>query len=71
MLIMQSIFGNWDCPLGSASLFSSHLSDIIMKHNLANSYMSFLTSYSNIGLWGIYLVSENLANLDNFLHFTL
>jgi mitochondrial-processing peptidase subunit beta len=28
-------------------------------------------SYSDTGLWGIYLVLENLANLDNLLHFML
>ena len=71
MLVMQSIFGNWDRALGSASLLSSRLSEIIAKHNLANSYMSFSTSYSDTGLWGIYLVSENLSNLDDLLHFTL
>jgi processing peptidase subunit beta len=56
------------------SLLSSHLSDIIAKHNLANSYMPFSTrstSYSDTGLWGIYLVSENLTNLDDLMHFTL
>jgi processing peptidase subunit beta len=38
MLIMQSIFGNWDCALGSASAspLSSHLLDVITKYNLAN-----------------------------------
>jgi mitochondrial-processing peptidase subunit beta len=43
------------CALGSASLLSSCLSDIIAKHSLANSesYMSFLTSYSDTGLWRI------------------
>jgi processing peptidase subunit beta len=71
MLVMQSIFGNWDHALGSSSLLSSRLSDIIAKHNLANSYMSFSTFYSNTGRWGTYLVSENLGYLDNLLHFTL
>ncbi|KAN0130198.1 Metalloenzyme, LuxS/M16 peptidase-like protein [Lactarius tabidus] len=71
MLVMQSIFGNWDRALGSASLLSSRLSDTIAKHNLANSYMSFSTSYSDTGLWGIYLVTENLNNLDDLMHFTL
>jgi processing peptidase subunit beta len=71
MLVMQSIFGNWDRALGSASLLSSRLSDTISKHNLANSYMSFSTSYSDTGLWGIYLVTENLTNLDDMIHFTL
>ena len=71
MLVMQSIFGNWDHALGLVLLLSSSLSDIIAKHNLANSYMSFSTSYSDTGLWRIYLVLENLGNLDNLMHFML
>lgn len=71
MLVMQSIFGNWDRALGSSPLLSSRLSHIISSNNLANSYMSFSTSYSDTGLWGIYLVSENLMNIDDLTHFTL
>jgi len=71
MMVMQSIFGNWDRSLGSSPLLSSRLSHIISSNNLANSYMSFNTSYSDTGLWGIYLVSENLRNLDDLVHFTL
>ncbi|WVQ79722.1 mitochondrial-processing peptidase subunit beta [Cryptococcus sp. DSM 104549] len=71
MLVMQSIFGNWDRSLGASSLLSSRLSHIISSNNLANSYMSFSTSYSDTGLWGIYMVSENLMNLDDLVHFTL
>ena len=71
MLVMQSIFGNWDRSLGASPLLSSRLSNIISTNNLANSFMSFSTSYSDTGLWGIYLVSENLMNLDDLVHFTL
>jgi len=71
MLVLQSIFGNWDRSLGSSPLLSSRLSYIISQNNLANSFMSFSTSYSDTGLWGIYLVSENLVNLDDLIHFTL
>ncbi|WVQ68428.1 mitochondrial-processing peptidase subunit beta [Kwoniella europaea PYCC6329] len=71
MLVMQSIFGNWDRSLGASPLLSSKLSHIISSNNLANSYMSFSTSYSDTGLWGIYLVSENLMNIDDLVHFTL
>jgi len=71
MLVMQSIFGNWDRSLGSSPLLSSRLSHVISSNNLANSFMSFSTSYSDTGLWGIYLVSENLMNLDDLTHFTL
>ena len=75
LLIMQSIrvFGNWDCALGSASAspLSSHLLDVITKYNLANSYVFFSASYSDTSLWETFLVSENLANLDDLMHFTL
>lgn len=71
MLVMQSIFGNWDRALGSSPLLSSRLSHIVSENNLANSYMSFSTSYSDTGLWGIYLVTENLMNIDDLTHFTL
>jgi len=71
MLVMQSIFGNWDRSLGSSTLLSSRLSSMIQANNLANSYMSFSTSYSDTGLWGIYFVSENVTNLDDLMHFTL
>ncbi|GAA5978323.1 hypothetical protein JCM11641_004656 [Rhodosporidiobolus odoratus] len=69
MLVMQSIMGNWDRSLGAQSLLSSRLSHIISSNNLANSFMSFSTSYSDTGLWGIYAVSENVMNLDDLTHF--
>ncbi|KAE8211176.1 hypothetical protein CF327_g5048 [Tilletia walkeri] len=71
MLVLQSILGNWDRSLGSSPLLSSRLSHIISSNNLANSFMHFSTSYSDTGLWGIYLVSENHTNLDDMVHFTL
>jgi mitochondrial-processing peptidase subunit beta len=71
LMVMQSIFGNWDRSLGASPLLSSRLSHTISSNNLANSFMSFSTSYSDTGLWGIYLVTENLLNLDDTIHFTL
>ena len=71
MLVMQSIVGNWDRSLGAATLLSSRLSHIVSANNLANSFMSFSTSYADTGLWGTYLVSENLMNLDDLMHFTI
>ena len=71
MMVMQSIFGNWDRSLGASPLLSSRLSHTISANNLANSFMSFSTSYSDTGLWGIYLVSESLDTLDDLVHLTL
>ncbi|KAK1235958.1 Mitochondrial-processing peptidase subunit beta [Marasmius sp. AFHP31] len=70
-MVMQSIFGNWDRSLGASPLLSSRLSHIVSSNNLANSFMSFSTSYSDTGLWGIYLVSENLMGLDDTMKLTL
>ncbi|GAA6024975.1 hypothetical protein JCM10207_008124 [Rhodosporidiobolus poonsookiae] len=71
LLVAQSIMGNWDRSLGAQSLLSSRLSHIISSNNLANSFMSFSTSYSDTGLWGIYAVSENVTNLDDLTHFIM
>src|SRR5258706_10797966 len=64
MLVVRSVFG-------APPLLESRLSHIISANSLANSYMSFSTSYSDTGLWGIYFVSENLVNLDDLVTFTL
>jgi len=71
MLVMQAIVGNWDRALGSAPHLGSRLSSIVAKNGLANSFMSFSTSYSDTGLWGIYFVTENRVQIDDLVHFTL
>lgn len=71
LLVAQSITGSWDRTTGSAAHSASKLAQEISKHNLANSFMSFNTSYSDTGLFGTYLVSENLEHLDDLMHFVL
>src|SRR5258706_4175956 len=61
----------WNRSLGASPLHSSRASHIISANSLANSSMSFSTSYSDTSLWGIYFVSENLVNVDDLVHFTL
>ncbi|RAH50307.1 bifunctional SDR family oxidoreductase/M16 family metallopeptidase [Aspergillus brunneoviolaceus CBS 621.78] len=70
-LVAQAIVGNWDRAMGNSPYLGSKLSSLVEHHGLANSFMSFSTSYSDTGLWGIYLVSENLTNLDDLCHFAL
>ncbi|KAM3583563.1 Mitochondrial-processing peptidase subunit beta [Umbelopsis sp. WA50703] len=69
-LVMQSIIGSWDRSLGAASLLGSRLSTIVDKHHLANSFMSFNTSYKDTGLWGMFFATENKTQIDDFVHFT-
>jgi processing peptidase subunit beta len=65
LLVAQSIVGTWDRSLGSAGNVSSRLAQVLGKYGLANSFMSFNTSYSDTGLFGIYAVSEAKMNLDD------
>ena len=71
MQVMSAILGNWDRSLGASPLLSSRLSHIISSNNLANSYQHFYTTYSDTGLWGIHLVTENFMRIDDMVHFSL
>ncbi|KAL1296734.1 hypothetical protein AAFC00_000204 [Neodothiora populina] len=70
-LVAQAIVGNWDRAMGNAPYLGSKLSTFVHEHKLANSFMSFSTSYSDTGLWGIYLVTDNVTRIDDLVHFTL
>lgn len=70
-LVTQAIIGNWDRAMGNSPYLGSRLSTFVNANNLANSFMSFSTSYSDTGLWGIYLVTENKTQIDDLVHFTL
>lgn len=70
-LVTQAIVGNWDRSMGNSPYLGSKLSTFIHDNKLANSFMSFSTSYSDTGLWGIYMVSDAITRLDDLVHFTL
>jgi len=48
-LVAQAIVGNWDRAMGASPYLGSKLSTFIHEHKLANSFMSFSTSYSDTG----------------------
>ena len=48
-LVTQAIVGNWDRAMGNAPHLGSKLSRFVHENNLANSFMSFSTSYSDTG----------------------
>ncbi|KAK0624624.1 Metalloenzyme, LuxS/M16 peptidase-like protein [Bombardia bombarda] len=70
-LVTQAIVGNYDKALGNASHQSGKLSSYVHQNDLATSFMSFSTSYSDTGLWGIYLVTDKLGLVDDLVHFAL
>lgn len=48
-LVTQAIVGNWDRAMGNSPYLGSKLSSFVHKYSLANSFMSFSTSYSDTG----------------------
>ncbi len=48
-LVTQAIVGNWDRAMGNSPYLGSKLSTFIHEEKLANSFMSFSTSYSDTG----------------------
>ncbi|KAK6430598.1 Mitochondrial-processing peptidase subunit beta [Oleoguttula sp. CCFEE 5521] len=70
-LVTQAIVGNWDRAMGNSPYLGSKLSTFIHENRLANSFMSFSTSYSDTGLWGIYMVTDQVTRIDDLVHFTL
>jgi mitochondrial-processing peptidase subunit beta len=48
-LATQAIVGNWDRTMGQSPYLGSKLSTFVSHNNLANSFMSFSTSYSDTG----------------------
>lgn len=59
-LAAQAIVGNWDRALGAGTNSPSPLAvEVSDNGTLANTYMSFSTSYADSGLWGMYLVTDS------------
>lgn len=59
-LATQAIVGSWDRALGAGTNSPSPLAvDVSNNGTLANSYMSFSTSYADSGLWGMYIVTDS------------
>jgi processing peptidase subunit beta len=48
-LVTQAIVGNWDRAMGNSPYLGSKLSSFVSQNNLATSFMSFSTSYSDTG----------------------
>jgi processing peptidase subunit beta len=61
-LVTQAIVGNWDRSMGQSAYLGSKLSNFISQNNLANSFMSFSTSYSDTGYVHIHAFHKWQAN---------
>jgi len=57
-MLLQTLIGNWDKSLGGANNMVSNLAEKIATEKLANSLMTFNTTYKNTGLFGCYAVAN-------------
>lgn len=64
LLVAQSAVGSWDRSLAGGANLSSRLASVVSENGLASSFLSFNTSYTDSGLFGIYFVSDHRYALD-------
>lgn len=70
LLVAQAIVGSWNRGLLAAGGdgFGSRLAQIVSKYNLAQSFQSFNTAYTDTGMFGIYCVSDHTYDLDDLVY---
>ncbi|XP_059138734.1 mitochondrial-processing peptidase subunit beta-like [Physella acuta] len=66
LMVANTLIGSWDRSHGGGSNLPSRLAQNTVKLNLAHSFQSFNTCYTDTGLWGIYFVADKLQ-IDNFI----
>uniref|UniRef100_A0ABI7XWF9 Mitochondrial-processing peptidase subunit beta n=1 Tax=Felis catus TaxID=9685 RepID=A0ABI7XWF9_FELCA len=67
LMVANTLIGNWDRSFGGGMNLSSKLAQLTCHGNLCHSFQSFNTSYTDTGLWGIYMVCEP-ATIADMLH---
>lgn len=68
LLVAQAVVGSWNRGLAGGHNLGSRLAQTVSQHNLAQSFTSFNTSYSDTGLFGIYMVSDHTYDLDDLAY---
>ncbi|XP_064604939.1 LOW QUALITY PROTEIN: mitochondrial-processing peptidase subunit beta-like [Liolophura sinensis] len=60
LMVANTLIGSWDRSHGGGPNLASKLAANAAKGELAHSFQSFNTCYTDTGLWGIYFVCEPL-----------
>jgi processing peptidase subunit beta len=68
LLVAQAIVGSWNRGLAGGANLASRLAQSVAQNDLAQSYLSFNTSYNDTGLFGIYMVSDHVSDLDDLVY---
>lgn len=64
LMVANTIIGAWDRSQGGGTNSASHLASAATEDNLAHSFQSFNTCYTDTGLWGMYFVCDPLKCED-------
>lgn len=68
LLVAQAIVGSWNRGLAGGANLASKLAQVVAQNGLAQSFLSFNTSYNDTGLFGIYMVSDHKSDLDDLVY---
>jgi len=66
LMVANMLVGNWDRSMGGAKHMASPLAQTVSKNDLAHSYMSFNTCYTDTGLFGTYMITDRMK-IDDLL----
>lgn len=64
LMVANTLIGNWDRSFGGGMNLSSKLAQLSCQGSLCHSFQSFNTSYTDTGLWGLYMVCEPATVAD-------
>lgn len=64
LMVANTLIGHWDRSFGGGMNLSCKLVQLTCHDNLCHSFQSFDTSYTDTGLWGLYMVGEQAAVAD-------
>jgi processing peptidase subunit beta len=67
LMVANTLIGSWDRSHGGGGNLASRLASACAQSNLAHSFQSFNTCYTDTGLWGIYFVSES-ESIEDMLY---
>uniref|UniRef100_H3BB10 Cytochrome b-c1 complex subunit 1, mitochondrial n=1 Tax=Latimeria chalumnae TaxID=7897 RepID=H3BB10_LATCH len=68
LMVASTLIGNYDVTYGGGKNLSSKLAQVAAENKVCQSFQSFLTCYSDTGLFGLHFVTD-AQNIEDMLHF--
>lgn len=65
LMVMQAMLGSWDATSPGSVNFGSKLAQRIASNKLAKSMMAFNTNYTDTGLFGVHVATDDPDHIDD------